>query len=132
QPFLTTFDGRKLTFSDFASAVKLVKQRLLESGMRESDTVASVVTDPLTSFVFGFATLDLGGCYAPLNPALTESFISTRLEMLQPRYLVVDDPVYLATLRCFEPYGMSTHVGYKSGHVRACLAMHRSGRQSIA
>jgi len=90
-PFLTTIDGRRLTYSDVVDLSGRLANALRARGVQNGDRVAVQVEKTPEALVLYLATVRAGAVFLPLNTAYTLNELEYFIGDAEPR-LVICDP----------------------------------------
>ena len=89
-PFLTTPQGRTLTYGDLETGSARLANALVEAGVRPGDRVAVQVEKSPEVVLLYLACLRAGAVYLPLNTAYTLNELAYFIGDAQPRIVVCD------------------------------------------
>lgn len=93
-------DQQPVSFAVLDAWVSQCQDYYLGRGLEDGDHLAVVTTDPLHTFIMGFACLRSGWVFCPINPAFPESKIKSYCDRINARLLVSDSGVNIDIVQC--------------------------------
>ena len=89
KPFLTTLDGRIVTYGDVASGSARIANAIVASGVKPGDRIAVQTEKSPEAILLYLACLRAGAVYLPLNTAYTLNEVEYFLTDAEPSLVVV-------------------------------------------
>ncbi|HYD65083.1 malonyl-CoA synthase [Azospirillum sp.] len=88
RPFITTDDGKAVTYGDLENLTGRYARLLADLGLKKGDRVAVQVEKSAENIVLYLAVVRAGGVYLPLNPAYTKAEVEYFLTDAEPHIFV--------------------------------------------
>jgi acyl-CoA synthetase (AMP-forming)/AMP-acid ligase II len=100
----------RLTYREANEVVNRVAQGLLAAGLGRGDRVLLVCENSVEAYVTKLGVAKAGMVNVPLNPSLAPDVMSGLIELVEPRFAIVDAELWPAVRPAFEAAGLSPDV----------------------
>jgi acyl-CoA synthetase (AMP-forming)/AMP-acid ligase II len=119
-----TPEFERLTYRQANDVVNRVANGLLSAGLQRGDRVLLVCENSVEAYVFKLGVAKAGLVNVPLNPALAPDVMTQLIDLVEPRFSIVDAELWAAVAPAFEASGLQPDVtiGIGGGPVATSVA----------
>lgn len=99
----TSGNIRQITWGDLRERVRQLRSALVNSGVRQGDVVAAVISNSVHAIVIALATLSIGAVWSSTSCDIGVAGIVERYSQVTPKIVFADDGyVYAGKIVCLE------------------------------
>ncbi|MCW2636726.1 MAG: Long-chain-fatty-acid--CoA ligase [Blastococcus sp.] len=105
-----TPEFERLTYRQANEVVNRVANGLLSAGLQRGDRVLLVCENSVEAYVFKLGVAKAGMVNVPLNPALAPDVMTQLIDLVEPRFSIVDAELWAGVAPAFEESGLRPDV----------------------